>query len=228
MFVILLMTIHHIEYQAKSAVTNMDSNHEEQEEEKKDKKKEKKKDKKKNKDKKKHILNLGEPVVPTVLNERKPVLEDMVLSEDPLTIENTIRNGTTAELSAMHITDDHSSESEDEPASPSETDVPTRRKSVTFSDEQPTVGVAASEGAEKKKEKKDKKKKDKKKKSAMASTNITSGYSSFKSHPYTNHPIVKFKKMKLKHTKRLPPAPANDNFLQGLHDKLMANRIEQS
>ncbi|KAI7907725.1 uncharacterized protein BX663DRAFT_491851 [Cokeromyces recurvatus] len=113
-----------------------------------------------------------------------------------------------------------------EPISPSNNS-PIRRKSVSFSNET-SIGIAASEKKgnnlnekEKKKEKK-KDKKDKKKDMASINKYNSSGYSSFISHPYTSHPIVKFRKMKMKHCKRLPPVPANDQFLQGIHDKLLS------
>lgn len=164
---------------------------------------------------------MGEPVVPIILNEREQLLEENVISdifcEDPLTIENTIKNGTATGISTINITDDDSTTEEDEPVSPPTTNN-IRRKSVTFSDEKHFIGVAATE---KKKDKKNKKK------CSASITNISSGYNNFKSHPYTNHPLVKFKKLKMKHTRRLPPAPENDAFLQDLRDKLMANCTEQ-
>jgi hypothetical protein len=161
---------------------------------------------------------LGTPVVPTVLtkfsDEPESVIEDTpapdtfgdILSDDQLTIQNTIRNGSTS-------LDDNDDEDEDEiPVSPNGT----RRKSVTFSNET-AVGVAASEKTESKKEKKkDKKEKKNKKKDKMASISNINGV-----HNFTNHPIVKFKKMKKKHCRKLPPVPANDLFLQNLYNKLI-------
>jgi hypothetical protein len=130
--------------------------------------------------------------------------------QDHITIQNTIRNGFNSFL--MDDNDD------DDCLLSATTD--TRRKSVSFSN-QTAIGIAASEKKndvkEKKKDKKDKK--DKKKKKDMASTKCGNGFTT--SHPYTSHPIVKFKKMKLKHCKRLPPVPANDQFLQSIHDKLL-------
>jgi hypothetical protein len=126
------------------------------------------------------------------------------LEEDQLTIQNTIRNGFNSSL----LDDD-----DDYILSPT---TGIRRKSVSFSN-QTAIGVAASEKNDTKE-----KKKDKKKKKDMASTKY-SGFTT--SHPYTTHPIVKFRKMKLKHCKRLPPVPANDQFLQSIHDKLiLANK----
>ncbi|KAG1471765.1 hypothetical protein G6F56_001938 [Rhizopus delemar] len=190
-----------------------------QAEEKKEKK-EKKKDKKKNKNKeKKKDFELGEPVVPTVLNREQS--SDGLLCEDPITMENTIRNGTVTGLLGIQDTDDSETETEtddDEPISPPTADLPVRRKSVTFSDEKIFIDAAEKE--------KKKDKKNKQKKSPTVNTNCT-GYSNFKSHPYTNQPVVKFKKLKMKHARRLPPVPDNDSFLQGLHDKLMANHVEQ-
>ncbi|KAG1437290.1 hypothetical protein G6F56_013179 [Rhizopus delemar] len=113
--------------------------------------------------------------------------------EDPLTIQNTIKNGIAPELSILDVS---TTDEEDEPTSPS--DAPVRRKSVTFSNEEPFIGTAASEGKKKKKEKK--------KSNTMASTNRD-----YRKHPYTH--LVK----------SLPPVPVNDTFLQTLHDKLIAN-----
>lgn len=215
-------------------------------------KKQKKKDgKKQKKDKKKQGKKdkgfkspspLGTPVVPTILTRPSSAIQELndstsrfnlndSLSQDHITIQNTIRNGNTANSSSdMSSTDDGSdSDSDidddvDVPMSPLSEE---KRKSVSFANEA-AIGVAASVKNElgkedkdgKKKDKKDKKKdKKQKKKNSMASTKY-SGYQSFTSHPYTTHPIVKFRKMKMKHCKRLPPVPANDKFLQGIRDKL--------
>jgi hypothetical protein len=163
---------------------------------------------------------LGTPVVPTVLanisDEPESFIEDTptpetfgdILSDDHLTIQNTIRNGSIS-------LDDNEDDDDDIPISPNGT----RRKSVTFSNET-AVGVAASEKTEskkeKKKEKKEKKEKKNKKKDKMASISNINGV-----HNFTNHPIVKFKKMKKKHCRKLPPVPANDLFLQNLYNKLI-------
>ncbi|KAI9254221.1 hypothetical protein BY458DRAFT_521134 [Sporodiniella umbellata] len=185
----------------------------EEKKEKKDKKKDKKKKKSNsNSEKKKDLSELGEPVVPIVLTQEP----ESLLCEDPVTIRNTIQNGS---LSGMHISEEETeteTETDEEPISPPTTDTPSRRKSVTFSDEMTFIEAAET--------KKDKKNKPKKSSSPLINTTC-----SIFSHPYTTHqqPLVKFKKLKMKHARRLPPVPDNDSFLQGLHDKLMANRIEQ-
>lgn len=171
----------------------------------------KKKEKKAKEEKGKGFVSpstLGSPVVPTVI--KAPPLsveqeEEDVIAHDQLTVQNTILNGVSASSTT---------EEEDNPSSDNSSG---RRKSVTFSNET-TIGVAASE---KKKEKK-KKKDNKKKKDKTASINKNnSEYLNFKSHPYNaTYPIIKFRKMKMKHCKRLPPVPANDPFLQRIHDKL--------
>lgn len=182
---------------------------------------------------------------PQSLNDTSSILSDSSISHDHITMQNTIRNGggstptdikfipalptvTTANMNNGSGESSSSTTSEDNDddflLSPT-----TRRKSVSFSNET-AIGVAATEkGAldekkEKKKDKKDKKDK-KKKKDNMASTKY-SGYSNFTSHPYTTHPIVKFRRMKLKHCQRLPEVPANDSFLQGIHDRLSYAKID--
>ncbi|KAI8985382.1 hypothetical protein BDB01DRAFT_787908 [Pilobolus umbonatus] len=169
------------------------------------------KEKKKKKEKKdkgfKSMSTLGTPVVPTILtrphaiitqppvpthlsesnvndtnnNNSNNVFSDSY-SQDSLTIENTIRNGTTLDLTmaSMHIdpatdTEEDEEEDDDDLMSPGGT-----KKSVSFSNET-SIGVAASEKskipvkAEKKEKKKEKekkeKKKEKKKNKAMASMN---------------------------------------------------------
>jgi hypothetical protein len=128
-------------------------------------------------------------------NEQQPFNE--VLSDDHLTIQNTIRNGAP-----LYQDDDEALMS---PSTPSGG----RRKSVTFSEETPVI--IANEKADKKK--KDEKKKNKKK---MASKKkVTNGFNHF-----TNHPVVKFKKMSKKKSRKLPPVTTNDPFIQGLYEKL--------
>lgn len=210
------------------------------------KKDKKKKDKQKQKGFKSPSL-LGTPVVPTVLSRPSPpihdlqqgdtssILSDSSLSQDPITVQNTIRNGniidvtpalptpinTQKSLSVNTITSsggDSSSDYEDD--DDDELLSPSSRKCVTFSNET-AIGIAASEKTDAEKEKKKEKKKDKKKKNKdMASINKCSGYTNFTSHPYTTHPVVKFKKMKMKHCKRLPEVPKDDLFLQRIHDRL--------
>lgn len=188
------------------------------EDDKKKDKKDKKKDKEKKKDKKnkkKSLKGLGTPVVPMILTKPSalaPITTTQQFDEDashidlgeqdPLTIQNTIRNGFNHSL----LDDD-----DDYILSPT---TGIRRKSVTFSN-QTAIGVAASEKNDVKEKKKEK---EKKKKKDMAS-NKYNGFT--KNHPYTSHPIVKFRKMKLKQCNRLPPVPANDHFLQSIHDKLL-------
>lgn len=261
--------------------------------EKEKKRDEKKKDKKKDK-KKKTISQLGTPVIPTILNnsfsssptsilqpqnflplpnstynannDTSSIASDTSLSQDHLTMQNTIRNGsisyhdgtsplmpnaintlslssstssvgTTTSNSSSGSNGSSSSDDGDEIMSPTTpTTSTTRRKSVTFSEET-AIGVAASEKASaikeeeeekaaRKREKK-KEKKNKKNNENMASNNESGGFSSnFTSHPYTTHPIVKFRKMKMKHCKRLPEVPPNDLFLQGIHDKLILSQAE--
>lgn len=142
-----------------------------------------------------------------------------MLSQDHITIQNTIRNGNLIDVTPALPTINTvlptsssstcSSEEDDSLLSPS------RRKSVTFSNET-AVGIAASEKNEEKKKKKDKKNK---KENNMASIN-KNGCTNFTSHPYTTHPVVKFRKMKMKHCKRLPEVPKDDLFLQQIHDRL--------
>ncbi|KAI9346311.1 hypothetical protein BD770DRAFT_396312 [Pilaira anomala] len=212
------------------------------------KKDKKKKDKQKQKGFKSPSL-LGTPVVPTILSRPSPpihdlqqgdtssILSDSSLSQDPITVQNTIRNGniidvtpalptpinTQRTLSVNTITSsgvDSSSDYEDDDDDDDELLSPSSRKCVTFSNET-AIGIAASEKTDAEKEKKKEKKKDKKKKNKdMASINKCSGYTNFTSHPYTTHPIVKFKKMKMKHCKRLPEVPKDDLFLQRIHDRL--------
>ncbi|KAI8877982.1 hypothetical protein K501DRAFT_337048 [Backusella circina FSU 941] len=207
------------------------------------KKKDKKKNGKKEKKEKKakgfiSASTLGTPVVPTVLTklseepssliENTPAPDTLgeILSDDRLTIQNTIRNGSTSlddNSSSSNISNDGDDDDDDDDG---DDDIPispngTRRKSVTFSNET-AVGIAASEKTEnnkkdKKKDKKDKKdKKNKKNKDKMASISNINGV-----HNFTNHPIVKFKKMKKKNCRKLPPVPANDLFLQNLYNKLI-------
>lgn len=191
---------------------------------------------------------LGTPVVPTILTRPSNAIQELndstsrfnlndTLSQDHITIQNTIRNGNATNSSSdITSTDDFDSDNSDDSDSDLEKEdadellspnSEEKRKSVSFSNET-AVGIAASvkneldkEDKKEKKGKKKDKKKDKKdkKKDSMASTKY-SGYQSFTSHPYTTHPIVKFRKMKMKHCKRLPPVPANDQFLQGIRDKL--------
>ncbi|CEP17001.1 hypothetical protein [Parasitella parasitica] len=208
-------------------------------------KKQQKNDKKKQGKKDKGFKSpspLGTPVVPAIFTGSSAIQElnhstsrsnlDDTMSQDHLTIQNTIRNGNTTNSSSdISSADDNNNSDSDSDIEDVDVDVlmspasEEKRKSVSFSDET-AIGIAAStvkQDKDKKKDKKDKKdkKKDKKekKKCSMASTKF-SGYQSFKSHPYTTHPIVKFRKMKMKHCKRLPPVPANDQFLQDIRDKL--------
>lgn len=141
------------------------------------------------------------------------------MSQDHITMENTIRNGnidvtpalptinTALSFVAPLSTSSSTSSSEEDYEFMS----PNRRKSVTFANET-AIGIAASEKTEEKKKKKDKKNK----KENMASINKIN----FTSHPYTTHPVVKFRKMKMKHCKRLPEVPKDDLFLQQIHDRL--------
>ncbi|CAO3628776.1 unnamed protein product [Mucor fragilis] len=149
-------------------------------------KKQKKKDgKKQKKDKKKQGKKdkgfkspspLGTPVVPTILTRPSSAIQELndstsrfnlndSLSQDHITIQNTIRNGNTANSSSdMSSTDDGSdSDSDidddvDVPMSPLSEE---KRKSVSFANEA-AIGVAASVKNELGKEDKDGKKKDKK------------------------------------------------------------------
>lgn len=209
------------------------------------KKDKKKKDKQKLKGFKSPSL-LGTPVVPTILTRPSPpihdlqqgdtssILSDSSLSQDPITIQNTIRNGSIDVTPALPtpintqqlLSSSSTTSSDDDNYDDDEIVSPSGRKFVTFSNET-AIGVAASvkadaEKEKKKEKKKDEKKKDKKKKNKdnMASINKCSGYANFTSHPYTTHPIVKFKKMKMKHCKRLPEVPKDDPFLQQIHDRL--------
>ncbi|GAA5800403.1 hypothetical protein HPULCUR_005833 [Helicostylum pulchrum] len=203
------------------------------------KKDKKKKDKQKLKGFKSPSL-LGTPVVPTILTRPSPpihdlqqgdtssILSDSSLSQDPITIQNTIRNGSIDVTPALPTPIDTQQLSSSSSTSSDEDEIvsPSGRKCVTFSNET-VIGVAASlkadaEKEKKKDKKKDEKKKDKKKKNKdnMASINKCSGYTNFTSHPYTTHPIVKFKKMKMKHCRGLPEVPKDDPFLQQIHDRL--------
>jgi hypothetical protein len=232
-----------------TAITPMEDNDivKDKKEKKKDKNKDKNKDEKKKKDnkekkkdKKKQLKGykstslLGTPVIPTILNNKTTETNSSsLLSQDHLTIQNTIKNGggginenniptaiNTLSLSSNtnSSSNNNSSDSEED----EELISPSRRKSVTFSNET-AIGIAASEETKKKEKKKDKKNKKKENNNNnMASIKYNnSGYNNVTSHPYnTTHPIVKFRKMKLKHCQRLPEPP-NDQFLKRVHDRLI-------
>ncbi|KAI8348829.1 hypothetical protein EDC96DRAFT_520462 [Choanephora cucurbitarum] len=184
-------------------------------EKKKDKKKKDEEDeaKKKKKDKKKKGGSLlGSPVEPAILTDRSVsngYLHDnssdtSLISQDPITIENTIRNANVGNTSEEEDNESDESEEYNTPTTP------VRRKSVSFSDETSIINDIA-----KKEKKKDKKNKKKKKEKGLANPSLA--------YPYTHRPIVNIHHQPSRNYQTLPPVPPDDSFLQSIHDKLVSS-----
>ncbi|KAI8390296.1 hypothetical protein BD560DRAFT_485862 [Blakeslea trispora] len=203
----------------------MDEDHEEtkwkKDKKKKDESEEDEAGKKKKKDKKKKGFvsssALGEPVEPAVLSNFSYLQDNSsdtsLISQDPITIENTIRNANVCNTSEEDNEDEEDEEDESEENS---TTTFTRRKSVSFSNETCIIDDVRSI----KKDKKDKKKKKKKEKSLASITNTSFSSSDY---PYTRRPIVNIHHQTSRNYQTLPPVPADDSFLQSIHDKLVSS-----